>query len=143
MNNEERYIGLTKRLHDYRIDNGYTTKTNFSKWLDMSRNIYTMIENGYRDPNKAFLDKIVTKTGLSEAYWLYGVTSDIELSEARNEFKSVRSAIDDILELELITLDGEYTSEKNMDIAKSLLDVALKADMYHILYKKRQEKKQD
>lgn len=127
------------RLIEYRKSKTeFTTKTEFAEWLGINRNTYSMTETGYREPSKKFIEALFLKTGLPEEYWLYGITTNKEYSKIRDDFKMLRKAIDDIIELKLMDLDGEYTSEKNKQIALALRDAAYEADLAYILMKKKQ-----
>lgn len=137
----EKYEGFIQRLIELRESKNFSTKTEFAEWLGVPRNSYSMIETGYRPPNKKFIEQLFLRTGRPEEYWLYGVNSEVEYTEAREEFKMLKKAIDDIVELNLIDLEGNYTTPTNEKVGKSLIDAALKADMFHILLKKKQGKK--
>lgn len=137
--NGEKYDGFISRLIELRESKGFSTKTEFAEWLGVSRNSYSMIETGYRPPNKKFIEQLFLKTGRPEEYWLYGINSESEFAETREEFKMLRKAIDDIIDLKLMDLEGNYTSITNEKVGKSLIDTALKADLYHILLKKKKK----
>lgn len=136
--NCEKYKGFRDRLIEFRQSTDFKTKTAFAEWLGVPRNSYSMIESGYRPPNQKFLDSLFLKSGKPEEYWLYGVADDKSYSAARDDFKMLRKAIDDVVNLGLMDLEGNYTSSQNKQIGKTLIDTALNADMLHILLKKRQ-----
>lgn len=129
-----------ERLIELRESMNFKSKSEFAEWLGVTRSTYSMIENGYRPPSENFLEKLFLKTGKPEEYWLYGIDEENKYVEAREEFKMLKRAISDALELNLIDMEGEYTSEENEKIGKSLFDYALAADIKHILSKKKQGK---
>lgn len=137
---EDKYSGFRERLETLMLTKEFSTKVEFSAWLGISRQSLSMIMNGQRPPTQKLLDILFLKTNKPEEYWLFGVDNDKEYSDARKEFKMLNKAFNDVLELELMTLDGEYTSAANEKLAQSLFDMALKSDLAHILLKKRQRK---
>lgn len=135
-----KFDGFKERLIKYRESKPeFKTKTAFSKWLGVNINLLSMLETGYRTPSDAFIDNLVLKTGLPEEYWVYGITREKEYLDSRADFKVLRRAIDDALDLNLIDLEGKFTSDENEKIFNSLIESALKADVYHILLKKKKQ----
>ena len=134
----DKYKDFRDRLIKFRESKDFKTKTEFANWLGVPRNSYSMIETGYRPPNQKFFDQLLLKTGKPEEFWVYGVEDDNQYAKAREDFKMLKKAIDDVVDLGLLDLDGNYTSAQNETIAKKLINTALNADIYHILLKKRQ-----
>lgn len=135
--NTDKYEDFRNRLKELMKIKNFKTKSEFAKWLGVARNTLSMVENGYRPPSDAFLQSLFLKTGKPSEYWLYGVEGKDYINK-REEFKMLKRALDDILELNLMDLNGQYTSKENKILAEQLLDSALKADIHHILEKKKQ-----
>lgn len=64
---------FTERLKAYRIDLKISTKKEMANKLNISEQLYAMVERGSRKPSEDFLNKLVSFSGLKEEYWLYGI----------------------------------------------------------------------
>lgn len=66
-------INFSQRLKDYRINElKIRTKKEMADKLDVSEQLYAMVERESRKPSEDFLNKLVIFSGLKEQYWLYG-----------------------------------------------------------------------
>lgn len=127
MNND-----FSKRLLDYRLSLGIETKREMSEKLEISEQLYNMLENGKRPPSQKVLDKLFMISNKPEEYWLYGVESESDFLEKRDEFKMVKRAVYQLIELNMID------SENFSSAVEQVLIAALKADVKHILTLKKQ-----
>ncbi|MGN2336845.1 helix-turn-helix transcriptional regulator [Clostridium cagae] len=125
---------FNKRLKDYREnDLKISTKKEMAENLGISEQLYAMVERGARNPSKDFLKKLVTYSSLPEEYWMYGVKSENEFINKRRLFKSIESTVCDLIE------DGSI-SDINFDSdIEDVLITALKADIQHILLKRKKQ----
>ena len=121
------------RLKQYRESLEISTKTEMAKFLGIARSLYSMLENGEREPSQDVLDKLVLRSDKPEEYWLYGVESEKEYLKSREEFKMVKRMVYDLINIGVIT--DEEISENVCEV----LLAALKADIKHIILKMKQE----
>lgn len=128
MNND-----FSKRLLEYRLSLEIETKREMAEKLEISEQLYNMLENGKRQPSQKILDKLFIISNKPEEYWLYGVESESEFLEKRDEFKMVRKAVYQLIELNMIN-DENFSSA-----VEQVLVAALKADVKHILTLKKQK----
>lgn len=129
--NNEKYIGFKKRLIELRESKRFKTKTEFANWLGISRNIYSMVENGYRNPSKKFVERLSLKTGLSEQYWLYGIEKNENIN---NGFKlnMVASVIDQAIELNIIKYKDKEVIIENENAFNEMVLAAIKIDILNM-----------
>lgn len=129
--NNEKYIGFKKRLIELRESKKFKTKTEFSNWLGISRNIYSMVESGYRNPSKKFIERLSLKTGLSEQYWLYGIEKNENIN---NGFKlnMVASVIDQAIELNIIKYKNKEIIIENENAFNEMVLAAIKIDILNM-----------
>ena len=73
-------IEFKERLKKYR-ESLNLNKRDFSRKLDVNENSYYMIEAGTRGPSKKFLENLVLYSRKPEEFWLYGVQTDIKISD--------------------------------------------------------------
>lgn len=127
---------FNERLEEYRNKLGLL-KREFADKLDVSESYYNMIEHGKRNPSKAFITKLVSATGKPEEYWMFGI-SDNEYRATRDDFKSVRKATEQLIELNLINnIDDLFKGNYSQGTLEELLIVALKADIDYLLEKNK------
>lgn len=124
------------RLIKYRNALG-KSKRDLAEELEISESYYNLIENGKRDPSKNFIEKLVILSEKPEEYWLYGIEKDDYVS-VRDDFKSLTKAIDQLTELNLINdVDSLFNGKYDKGTLEELLIMALKADIQHIIDKKK------
>lgn len=122
------------RLKDYRINElKLNTRREMAERMGVSEQLYAMVERGARKPSKDFLDRLLIVSGKPEEYWLYGVTGNA-IIDKRPEFKSIESTVIDLIESGII-----INSDFDEEVEKVLLQ-AIKADVDHLLLKKKREK---
>lgn len=127
----EKYIEFKKRLIDLRETKGFETKTEFANWLGISRNVYSMVESGYRKPSKKFIEKLSVKTGLSEEYWLYGIGEDKTMIKDF-KFNMLGSVIDQAIELNIIKYEDKQIVIENENAFNEMVLAAIKIDILNI-----------
>lgn len=130
---------LYERLRLYREGLGIT-KREMSKRIGISETYYNMVENGTRQPSKNFIDLLVIASHKPEEYWLYGI-NDSEYVNSREELKSVRKAIEQILELGLVKdINTLFQGTYKEGTIEELLIAALKADIEYLIMKRNDKK---
>ncbi|GCD13046.1 helix-turn-helix domain-containing protein [Clostridium tagluense] len=126
------------RLKEYRISLGITLKNEMAKRLGIARTLYSMLENGTREPSKDVLEKLFIDSDKPSEYWTYGITDIKEYLSIREEFKCSRDAFEQLSELGEIEAGKEFSVE-----AKEILAAAAFADAMHLLEKKQSLKSID
>lgn len=128
---------FNERLEKYRNDLNLKKKDMADK-LEVSESYYSLIENGKRNPSKNLIEKIVLISELPEEYWIYGIKKE-DYVNTRNDFKSLKKALDTILDLSSISNVNEIFDEDNIpkDSLGKLLVSALKADMQYMIEKRQ------
>ncbi|NRT71402.1 helix-turn-helix transcriptional regulator [Clostridium beijerinckii] len=128
---------FNERLEKYRNDLNLKKKDMADK-LDVSESYYSLIESGKRNPSKNLIEKIVLISELPEEYWIYGIKKE-DYVNTRNDFKSLKKALDTILDLSSISNVNEIFDEDNIpkDSLGKLLVSALKADMQYMIEKRQ------
>lgn len=128
---------FNERLEKYRNDLNLKKKDMADK-LEVSESYYSLIENGKRNPSKNLIEKIVLISELPEEYWIYGIKKE-DYVNTRNDFKSLKKALDTILDLSSISNVDEIFDEDNIprDSLGKLLVSALKADMQYMIEKRQ------
>lgn len=124
------------RLTKFREELGLNKKE-LAEELGVKDAYYSMIENGKRSPSKSFLQSLVAFSEKPEEYWLYGIEEDKTYINVREEFKCVKIATEQLLNL---NLDVKDLFEKNDDneivihknSIEELLVAALKADIEYL-----------
>lgn len=123
-----------ERLRNYRENTlKISTKKEMAEKLDMSEQLYAMVERGARKPSKDFLRKLVIYSNMPEEYWLYGVKNENEFLEKRKVFKSIETTVFDLIE------DGTITDINFDEDIEDVLIAALKVDIKHILLKRKKQ----
>lgn len=130
------------RLKDFRESlelNSY----DMSKKLEISKGYYSLIESGKREPSKSVLCKLVKISKKPEQYWVYGVEKIEEIIEAREDFKSIKKAIEfwETLKGDLDNNDLKNLfinkDKNNLNTLEKVLLTALKADLKYYYNNKR------
>lgn len=121
------------RLEEYR-NKLHLNKRQMADKLELSESYYNMIENGNRQPSKPVLEKLVAISDLPEEYWIYGINKNDNISN-KDDFKSLRKALETILELNVIKNAEELFDENNnpVDNLGKLLVNALKKDINKLI----------
>ncbi|MBV1816906.1 helix-turn-helix domain-containing protein [Clostridium cochlearium] len=119
-----------ERLFNYRMSLGIETKREMADKLEISEQLYNMLENGKRTPSQKVLDKLFLISNKPEEYWLYGIEDEKNYIEKREEYKMTKRAVDQLIELGMIK-DENFTTA-----VEEVLIAALKADVKHILKRK-------
>lgn len=126
---------FTNRLKNYRENEiNLSTKREMAEKMGVSEQLYAMVERGARKPSNDFLSKLVMLSNLPEEYWLYGVKTEKERIDKRRDFKSIESTVMDLLN------DGYIKDTDFDDEIKEILILALKADIQHLLLKRKNNK---
>lgn len=128
---------FNERLKEYR--NKLHLKMNeMADKLQVSDSYYSLIESGKRSPSKAIIEKLVLISELPEEYWIYGINNK-EYVNTRNEFKSLKKALDSIFETNTISNVHDVFDEnhKPKDLLGKLLVAALESDISYMLEKKK------
>jgi transcriptional regulator with XRE-family HTH domain len=126
-----------ERLEEYR-NTLHLNKSEMAHKLNVSEGYYSLIENGKRyPPSKAFLEKLVAYSELPEEHWLYGIDKN-EYINTREDFKSLKKALDTILEIgSFASIDDFFDEENNpKDSLGKLLISALKSDISSLIAKR-------
>lgn len=123
-------MNFNDRLRTFREKLGIETKREMAEKLEISGQLYSMLEVGSRNPSKNVLEKIVSFSGLPEEYWLYGVIDDKSIYN-REDLKDTKESINLLINLGIIK-DENLSNE-----ALEVLIAALKADIKHLLLKKK------
>lgn len=120
------------RIIEYRESLGIKTQKAMAERLDLSRQLYSNLESGYKNPSKLVLEKLVADSNLPEEYWLYGL-DERQYVDERKEFKCLYTVIEDLKDTDLLDLhDGNWNSE-----VEEILLNALKADILHMRLKEK------
>ncbi|EDT22797.1 helix-turn-helix domain-containing protein [Clostridium perfringens] len=120
------------RLKKFRLEQGFNSKRDFAKELDVGENSYYMFENGSRQPSKSFLAKLSLYSNKPEEFWLYGATTNEEICKTREEYKMIHYLMN--------TLKENY--KKNHILTKEekeMIALAFEADLKHLLEKEKEE----
>ncbi|WP_462427218.1 helix-turn-helix transcriptional regulator [Fusobacterium varium] len=121
------------RLRDYRAQLGIATQTEMAERIGITRQLYSNLENG-KSPSKNVINKLVSDSNMPAEYWVYGVTTEKYINE-RQEFKCLYTMLDRLIDTDLLNLkDGDWSPE-----VKEMLLSALRADITHMLLKKKKE----
>lgn len=128
---------FTERLITYRESLGLI-KREFAERLEVSESYYNMIENGKRDASQNFIDKLVNISHKPEEYWIYGIDTE-EYIDSRNDFKSMKKAMEQLIELKMVNNTDDINSLFNDKIQQGTIEdliiKAFKSDFEYILNK--------
>lgn len=128
---------FNERLKEYR--NKLHLKMNeMADKLQVSDSYYSLIESGKRSPSKAIIEKLVLISELPEEYWIYGINNE-EYVNTRDEFKSLKKALDSIFETNTISNVRDVFDENHIpkDLLGKLLVAALESDISYMLEKRK------
>ena len=129
---------FNERLFDYRQSLGLNMRE-IAERLNVSESYYNLIENGKRNPSKRIIEKLVLISEKPEEYWIYGIEKEHYINE-RNDFKSLKKVIDQLMEFNLIeSVEELFKGNYEKGTQEELIIMALKADITHILEKKNRE----
>lgn len=128
---------FSERLEKYRNEL-HLKKKDMADKLQVSESYYSLIESSKRSPSKNFIEKLVLVSELPEEYWIYGINQEDYLN-TRDQFKSLKKALDNILDLGYFDNANEIFDEDNTpkDSLGKLLISALKADMQYMIEKRK------
>ena len=106
--------------------------------LQVSDSYYSLIENGKRSPSKTLIEKLVVISELPEEYWIYGINRQ-DYVNTRDEFKSLKKALDSIFETDTVSSVSEIFDENHMpkDLLGRFLVAALESDISYMLEKRK------
>ena len=126
-----------ERLEKYRNEL-HLKKKDMADKLQVSESYYSLIESSKRSPSKNFIEKLVLVSELPEEYWIYGINQE-DYVNTRDQFKSLKKALDNILDLGYFDNANEIFDEDNTpkDSLGKLLISALKADMQYMIEKRK------
>lgn len=119
------------RLINFRKELNIDTKREMANKLDVSEQLYAMVERGNRNPSNDFIRKLVIFSNLPEEYWIYGVVKDTEILDKRKNFSSIENTV-----MELINEGYIKDTNFDKDIEEALI-LAIKTDIQHILLRKK------
>ena len=127
---------FNERLEKYRNEL-HLRKMEMADTLDVSESYYSLIESGKRTPSKNIIEKLVLLSELPEEYWIYGINTN-DYVNTRDDFKSLKKALDTILELDSVKNINEIFDQQNnpKDSLGRLLIAALKADIECMILKR-------
>jgi len=127
---------FNERLEKYRNELHLKMKDMADK-LQISESYYSLIESGNRAPSKAFIQKLVLISEIPEEYWIYGINKE-DYVNARDDFKSLKKALDTVLELTSVKSVNEIFDDQNnpKDSLGRMLIAALKADIVCMITKR-------
>lgn len=128
---------FSERLEKYRNEL-HLKKKDMADKLQVSESYYSLIESSKRSPSKNFIEKLVLASELPEEYWIYGINQE-DYVNTRDQFKSLKKALDNILDLGYFDNANEIFDEDNTpkDSLGKLLISALKADMQYMIEKRK------
>ena len=127
---------FNERLEKYRNEL-HLKKKDMADKLQISESYYSLIESGNRAHSKAFIQKLVLISEMPEEYWIYGINKE-DYVNARDDFKSLKKALDTVLELTSVKSVNEIFDEQNnpKDSLGRMLIAALKADIEGMITKR-------
>lgn len=128
---------FNKRLEAYR-KKLQLNKKEMAKQLNVCESYYNLLENGKRTPSQNVIQKLVVLSSLPEEYWIYGINKE-EYVKTRDDFKSLKKALDTLLELDPFDNVDEIFENDNSSShsVKTLLIAALKSDIQSIIDKRK------
>lgn len=130
------------RLLELRQEFNIKSKQEMAEKIGIGRTLYSMLENGKRQPSQDVLEKLFLLTGKPEEYWLYGIGSEKDYVEHREEFKMTKRAVSQLIELKLLDENSTLfkdllnNTDKPMTVEQLLL-VAFTADIKHMILKSK------
>ena len=128
-------MNFTERLKKFRSDKGLN-QSELGSLLGVKKSYYSHIESGKKSPSRNFINKLVSISNEPEEYWLYGVEKNNYISD-RIEYKCIQRAFEQILELNLVDDVKKLRIEAPEGSIEELLVLAIKADLEHLINKKK------
>ena len=127
---------IVDRLKKFKNELGLESNKEMATLLKIGESFYSSIENGKKPVSKNVLQRLIVLSMLPEEYWKYGITDENERIEKRGEFKCLKDAIEQLSNIGLLKVtDKEFSSS-----VEEVLIAAMKADVTHILEKRKLEK---
>lgn len=123
------------RLKEYRLELGIKTKVEMAQKLGIVRTLYSMLENGSREPSRDVLEKLFLMSEKPEEYWLYGITDEKEYLNTREEFKCSKDSFNQLDEIGMLKEGWELS-----ETVKEVILAAAIADYTHLLEKRKMKK---
>lgn len=121
---------FTQRLKYYReIKLGIKTRRAMAEFLNMNEMVYAAFERGARSPSKQFIKTLVSKSGMDEAYWIYG-----KEAKGSDELECTMHTIKKLIRQKNIDKNTEFSPE-----VEDILLSALKTDIKQMLLKLDEE----
>lgn len=121
---------FNKRLKEYRELIKVPKKREMARKLGISEQLYYMLEKGTREPSKDVLEKLFLFSRKPEEYWLYGIVDGKELILRRKEFKCLKDAVNQLMEIGMLKDDENFRSA-----VEEVLIAAMRADVSHLVKK--------
>ena len=129
-------LTIVDRLKKFKTELGIENNKEMATLLKIGESFYSSIENGRKPVSKNVLQRLVVLSRLPEEYWKYGITDENVRIEKREEFKCLKDAIEQLSNIGLLKVtDEEFNSS-----VEEVLIAAMKADVIHILEKRKLEK---
>jgi len=127
---------FNERLEKYRNEL-QLKKREMADKLEVSESYYSLIASRKRNPSKKLIEKLVLISELPEEFWIYGINKD-DYVNTRDDFKSLKKAIETVLEIVPINSSDEIFDQHNnpKDSLGQLLIAALKADINYMIEKR-------
>ncbi|WP_300924866.1 helix-turn-helix transcriptional regulator [uncultured Clostridium sp.] len=123
------------RLRSYRDSLNIDTQTKMAKELNITRQLYSNLESGYKNPSDRVIDILVKHSNRPAVYWIYGLNPKDYIDD-RREFKCLYEVVENLKDTENLELNcfGEWSKE-----VEEMLISALKADITHLLLKNKKD----
>lgn len=131
-------MNFTDRLKKFRNEKGLN-QTELGELIGVKKSYYSQIENNKKSPSRNFINSLVAISGLPEEYWLYGV-EEKDYIDNRIEYKCIQRAFEQILELNIIDDVTKLRIEVLEGSIEELIVSAIKADLEHLINKKKEKK---
>ena len=131
-------MNFTDRLKKFRNEKGLN-QTELGELIGVKKSYYSQIENNKKSPSRNFINSLVAISGLPEEYWLYGV-EEKDYVNNRIEYKCIQRAFEQILELNIIDDVTKLRIEVPEGSIEKLIVSAIKADLEHLINKKKEKK---
>lgn len=124
---------IVDRLKKFKNELGIESNKEMATLLKIGESFYSSIESGKKPVSKNVMQRLVVLSKLPEEYWRYGITDENERLKKREEFKCLKDAIEQLSNIGLLkSTDEEFSSS-----VQEVLAAALKADVMHILEKRK------
>lgn len=127
---------FTERLEKYRNELNLN-KREMANRLGVAEGNYNLFESGKREPSKNFIFKLVEDSLKPEEYWRYGIENPEEYIDARTELKSIKKAIETLIDLNMIGNASDLFKDFKGSAAEELLVAAMRTDLQHKIEKNK------